>query len=311
MRTLKNRGHRAIGLDVLPSPFTSVVGSITSRSVLRESLRGMDAVIHAATLHKPHVVTHTHQDFIDTNITGTLNLLEESAQSGVARFIYTSTTSVFGRALLPPEVGPATWVTEELRPVPKNIYGVTKAAAEDLCELSYRRHGLPCIVLRIARFFPEIDDDAKLRQEYDAVNLKVNEYLNRRVDLEDVVDAHLQALKMAPLIGFARYIVSSTSPFDQSDVVDLRNHAADVVRKRVPEYEAEYTRRSWKMFSGIDRVYVNHRARRELGWEPQYNFRRIIERLGAGEDLGSQLARDVGSKGYHVGRFVDGPYPVS
>jgi UDP-glucose 4-epimerase len=44
-------------------------------------------------------------------------------------------------------------------PVPKNIYGVTKVAAESLCELCFRKHRLPVVVLRTSRFFPEADDD--------------------------------------------------------------------------------------------------------------------------------------------------------
>ena len=50
-------------------------------------------------------------------------------------------------------------MTEDVRPVPKNIYGVTKVAADDLCEPSYRLHGLPCLILRTSRFFPEADDE--------------------------------------------------------------------------------------------------------------------------------------------------------
>ena len=48
----------------------------------------------------------------------------------------------------------------------------------------------------------------------------------------------------------------------------------------------------------IDRVYVNELARRELGWQPRYDFRLLIDRLRAGEDVRSPLARKVGSKGY-------------
>ncbi len=56
-------------------------------------------MFHAATLHKPHIATHSRQDFVDTNITGTLLLLEEAATAGVESFVYTSPTSVFGDAL--------------------------------------------------------------------------------------------------------------------------------------------------------------------------------------------------------------------
>jgi nucleoside-diphosphate-sugar epimerase len=274
-------------------------------------MRGVEAVLHAATLHKPHVVTHSRQDFVDTNITGTLNLLEEAASAGVASFIFTSTTSAFGGALRPPAGAPAAWVTEDVRPVPRNIYGVTKAAAEDLCELFHRSHKLACLILRTSRFFPEEDDDPATRLAYDDGNVKVNEFLYRRIDLEDVAAAHLLAVEKAPLIGFGRYIISATTPFLPDDLPDLRGNAAAVVRRRVPDYEEEYTRRGWRMFPGIDRVYVNERARRELGWRPRYDFRHVLNLLKSGVDIRSPLARAVGLKGYHAHRFADGPYPVS
>src|SRR5262249_11272596 len=148
MRTLQNSEHEAIGLDIKTGLFTQLVGSIIDRGFVKECMLGIDAVIHAATLHKPHIATHTRQDFIDTNITGTLQLLEEAVSAGVTRFIYTSTTSAFGRALTPREDAPAAWITEEVAPVPKNIYGVTKLAAENLCEIVHYKTGLPCLILR-------------------------------------------------------------------------------------------------------------------------------------------------------------------
>ena len=101
MRTLPQERYRPIGLDLKESPFTLRVGSIADRDFVRFCMRGVDAVLHTATLHKPHVVTHSRQDFIDTNVTGTLNLLEEAAAAGAGAFIFTSTTSVYGRALTP------------------------------------------------------------------------------------------------------------------------------------------------------------------------------------------------------------------
>jgi len=187
MSTLPGLGHEVIGLDLVESPFTKRVGSITDRAFVKCSMKGVEAVIHAATLHKPHIVTHAGQDFVDTNITGTLNLLEEAASGGVACFIYTSTTSVFGGALTPPVGAPAVWVTEDLMSIPRNIYGVTKKAAEDLCELFYRKHRLTCLILRTSRFFLEEDDHEATRREYQDGNVKANEYLYRRVDLADAV----------------------------------------------------------------------------------------------------------------------------
>jgi nucleoside-diphosphate-sugar epimerase len=273
-------------------------------------MEGIDAVLHAATLHKPHIATHSRHDFVDTNVTGTLNLLEEAVAAGVGKFVFTSTTSTFGSALTPPPGAPAAWITEEVKPVPRNIYGVTKTAAEDLCELFHREHGLPCLILRTSRFFPEEDDNPQLRNAYADDNLKANEYLYRRVDLEDVVSAHLLALERAEAIGFGRYIVSATTPLRPEDLPELRVDAPGVVARRVPGYEAVYDRQGWRMFPAIDRVYVNDRARRDLGWHPRYDFRYVLDSLRAGEDPRSPLARAVGSKGYHARTFSEGPYPV-
>ena len=310
VRTLKAQKHEVVGLDILASPFTTCVGSISDRSCVKGCMAGVQTVFHAATLHKPHVVTHSRQEFVDTNVTGTLNLLEEAVKAGVETFVFTSTTSVFGDAVVPPPGAPAAWVTEEVTPVPKNIYGVTKAAAEDLCQLFHRREGLACIVLRTSRFFPEEDDNKAVRETYRDDNVKANEYLYRRVEIEDVVSAHLMAAKHARAAGFRKYVISATTPFLPDDLSDLPANAPLVVRRHVPDYEPEYERRGWKMFPGIERVYVNDRARNELGWQPRYDFSYIVGRLREGYDLRSRLARIIGSKGYHAETFTDGPYPV-
>jgi UDP-glucose 4-epimerase len=310
VRFLAQSNHDAVSIDIKKSPYTQHVGSIAERSVVREHVQRVDVVLHTATLHKPHIATHTRQDFVDTNITGTLILLEEAAAAGVKSFIYTSTTSTFGRALRPPEGAPAAWITEDVTCLPKNIYGATKLSAEHLCEVFQWRSGLPCIVLRTSRFFPEEDDDKSARQAFNEDNLKINEFLYRRVDIEDVVSAHMLAIEKATDIGFGRYIISATSPFSRDDLRELRTDAASVVRRYVPGYEREYAKRGWSMVSSIDRVYVNERARTQLGWQPRYNFAYVIDRLRASEDYRSPLARAVGSKGYHAEAFAEGPYPT-
>jgi len=299
MRTLRARKIEAVGLDVLDSPFTDIVGSIADRVVVDRAMRGITDVLHAATLHKPHVVSHSRQDFVDTNVSGTLNLLEAAVANQVRAFVYTSTTSTFGDALTPPRGAPAAWITEDVVPIPKNIYGVTKVAAEDLCQLFHRNQRLPCLVLRTSRFFPEGDDVPELREAWDDSNLKINELLYRRVDVEDVVSAHFCALEKAASLGFGRFIVSATSPFSRADTAALGVDAPPVVRRLVPEFDSIYSARGWRMLPSFDRVYVNDRARALLGWQPKYDFRRAISAIAAGADWLSPLAREIGSKGYH------------
>jgi nucleoside-diphosphate-sugar epimerase len=310
MRTLRSSAHEAIGIDVIASPYTDRVGSIVDRTFVRACMRGVDAVLHAATLHKPHIATHSRQQFVDTNVSGTLNLLEEAMAANVRAFVFTSTTSTFGRAMMPAPDEPAVWITEDVAPIPKNIYGATKVAAEDLCELFARNLGLPVVVLRTSRFFPEDDDNKERRHSYAHANLKANEFLYRRVDVADIVDAHLLAIEKAAALGFRKFIISATSPFSRADLAELRSDAPAVVRRYARDFVAEYARRGWKMLPSIDRVYVNERARTELGWRPTYDFARVIASLHANEDFTSPLARAIGSKGYHAEVFGEGPYPV-
>jgi UDP-glucose 4-epimerase len=310
MRSLRTQGRQAQGVDIKPSPFTNFVGSVTDRGFIKQCMIGVQAVIHTATLHKPHIATHTYQDFIDTNISGTLALLEEAAAAGVRSFIYTSTTSTFGSALTPAKDEPAAWITESVTPIPRNIYGVTKVAAENLCELFARKQHLSAIVLRTSRFFPEADDDAAIRGKYSSANVQANELLYRRVDMEDVVSAHLQAVEKAQHIGFGRYIISATTPFTHDDLIMLRMNAPEVVRRLFPDYASLFAKQQWNMFPGIDRVYVNSRALEELEWQPKYDFPYVLECIRAGRGFRSPLAREVGSKGYHDALFEHGPYPV-
>ncbi len=311
MRTLRASGHVAVGLDVIAGPFTDEVGSVADRLCVARCMEGVDAVLHAATLHKPHVATHPREAFVQTNVFGALVLLEAATRARVRAFVMTSTTSAFGDALKPPPGAPAAWIDETVTPVPKNIYGVTKTAAENLCQLFHRNERLPTIVLRTSRFFPEEDDDPEARATYADDNLKANEYLFRRVAIEDVVDAHLAAAERGPATDFGKYVISATTPFLPEDCARLSADAPAVVSLRSPGWEDEYARRGWQMFRHVDRVYDNARARRDLGWRPKWDFATIMERLRATGDIRGPLAMAIGAKGYHAERFEGAHYPVA
>lgn len=297
VRTLRRGGADVAGIDIAAGPATDIVGSIADRELVGAAMAGVTSVLHTATLHKPHVGSHTRADFIETNIEGTLALLEAAVTAGVASFVYTSTTSAFGHALV--GSGEAAWITEEVAPVPKNIYGATKTAAEDIAHVVHQDSGLPVIVLRTSRFFPEQDDNDAVRNRYRDENAKANEYLYRRVDLADVVDAHLLAADRAPTIGWAMYVVSATTPFTPDDGPQLRTDPGAVVARYFPDQPGLYAAHGWSMFPTIDRVYVNTRARTELGWRPRYDYRHVLDCLAGEADFRSPLAREIGTKGYH------------
>ncbi|MEO0320331.1 MAG: NAD(P)-dependent oxidoreductase [Pseudomonadota bacterium] len=297
------------GIDLEAGTHTHMAGSITDPAFVREAMVGVETVFHTATLHKPHVVTHTRQDFVDVNISGTLTLLEAAVAAGVGAFVFTSTTSTFGFAMRPEPDGPAIWVDEALTPIPKNIYGITKLAAEALCALVHQKHKLPCIVLRVSRFFPEEDDQASARDQFSTENLKVIELLNRRADIADMVSAHFCAAEKASALGFNRYVVSAPSPFSSQDLTDLRTDAAAVIERYHPCKDV-MIERGWHLPATLDRVYISARAQADLNWVPRYTFAAAIDALRDNRSPFSDLSRAVGSKGYHQETFDDGPFPV-
>jgi nucleoside-diphosphate-sugar epimerase len=113
VRTLNARHGEIIGLDLLVSPFTTHIGSISDSDFVRRCMHGVDVVMHTATLHKPHVASHARRAFVETNVTGTLTILEAALAAGVSGVVFTSTSSVFGAALIPAEGQPVAWITED------------------------------------------------------------------------------------------------------------------------------------------------------------------------------------------------------
>ncbi|KAL6855585.1 hypothetical protein ACO1O0_006736 [Amphichorda felina] len=306
-------GFKPLGIDILASPTTHHTGSISDVSFVNSIIAAnpsIQHVLHTATLHKPHVGTHSQQAFVDTNITGTLTLLHAAADSlpNLRSFIFISSTTTFGAALSPTPGSPAAWIDESVTPQPKNIYGVTKCAAEDLCLLTHRQRGIPVLVLRVARFFPEEDDNEERRTAMTDDNLKVLELAYRRCDLADIVDACHCAMKRARDIGWGKYIISAPPPFppDAEMLRMLSDDPQKAYTMVAPEAEAVFEKKGWKFLASVDRVYDSSKAVRELGWAPKYTFAGTVEKVGRGEDWRSQLAVRVGKKGYHA--FSTGVY---
>ncbi len=275
-------GHEVVGLDIAASPGTDVVGTIADRDLIARVFRegGIEAVIHAGALHKPDIARFPAQAFVDTNVTGTLNLLR-AAVAARARFVFTSTTSLMiSQAIRAEEGGAAVWLDERAGPLePRNIYGVTKLAAESLCRLHHLDHGLPCVILRTARFFPEADDT---HADIDGANLKANEFLYRRLTVEDCAEAHVAALIRAPAIRFGLYLVSAPTPFQRSDAAALKQDAAGVVARYFPDAADIYERAGWRLPKSIGRVYDALLAERSLGFRARVDFAAVLAALREG-----------------------------
>ncbi|MBI3514048.1 MAG: NAD(P)-dependent oxidoreductase [Proteobacteria bacterium] len=284
---LQQAGHDVVGLDPVPGPTTAIVGSIAEPDLVERTVRdrAVEAIIHAGALHKPDVARRPAADFVAVNVQGTLNLLEAAVAPGspVTRVVFASTTSLMiSEAIRAGRTGGATaaaWITEDMADLrPRNIYGVTKLAAEHLCRLYHQDHGVPVVILRTARFFPEADDMAHAIPQSDD-NTKVNELLFRRLTVEDAADSHIAALDRAPALGFDTVIVSAPTPFVREDCAALIADAPRVVARYFPDYRALYERAGWSMFESIDRVYDAAKATRVLGFACRTGFAEKLAEL--------------------------------
>ncbi len=284
---LAQNGHDVIGLDVVPGNHTQVIGTVADRALIDRTMgaHGIEAIIHGGALHKPDIVRYPRQAFVDVNVTGTLNLIEAAVAAGNDRFLFTSTTSLMVRADVREGAGAtgAWWMDEDFGPIePRNIYGITKLAAEQAVKLVHREHGIAAVILRTGRFFPE-DDDTHTTPNGE--NLKANELLHRRLTVEDAAAAHVAALEAAPVIGCDTFILSAPPPFARADAEELARDARAVIARHYPDAAELYAAKGWVLPEIIDRVYDPSRAGRRFGWRAQSDFGSVLAALRDGTPL--------------------------
>lgn len=282
---LRDAGHEVLGLDIAPGDETHVLGSVADRALIDRIFadHGIEAVVHGGALHKPDIARYPAQAFVDTNVTGTLNLLQAAVAAGHDRFVFTSTTSLMIsggiRAGKAGGAQAAAWLDEESGPLElRNIYGVTKFSAEHLCRLHHLEHGLNVTILRTGRFFPE-DDDMAHAIDHDGPNTKANEFLNRRLTVEDAADAHVMALEKAPGLGCETFILAAPTPFAREEAEELMVDAQAVIGRHFPDAAGLYAAAGWRLPAHIDRVYDAAKAQRMLGFRCQTDFAAVLSAL--------------------------------
>jgi UDP-glucose 4-epimerase len=254
------REVEVVGLDLHPGPQTTHVGDLLDVKLIRRLLGGVDAVVHVAALHAPHVGVRSEKEFEEVNVEGTRNLLELSLKTGVRRFVLTSTTSVYGCTSRAKDS--AVWVVEELHPNPEDIYDRTKLKAESLCREA-AREGMTSVVLRMSRCFPEPD------------HLLAFYRLYRGVDRRDVAEGHYLSL-VEHLEGFEIFNLPAQSPFEKADCELLWTDPWKVIHRHFPGARADFKKRGWPIPTRIDRVYVIDKARKQMGFEPRFNFDSVL-----------------------------------
>lgn len=262
---LRSKNIQCISIDLLPSDTTEVLADIRDRSDIFKITREVDHVIHTAAMHGRHMDMNVpRSEFVETNITGTLNLLEASVEAGVKSFIYTSSTSVYGKSM--EDRSSAVWVDEELPAIPRDIYDITKLTGENLCKDFFEKEGLNGCVLRVSRFMEEPE------------NSIANYRLYRGLDERDGAMAHRLALHKR-FKSYEIFNISNDTPFTKADLADLKHDPRNVILRYYPACEEIYNKRQWTFPQSIDRVYAIDKAKRLLGYRPGNNFMEYISGL--------------------------------
>jgi UDP-glucose 4-epimerase len=197
--------------------FRLVKGDIRDAKLVREVLKGVDAVFHEAAFVS---VTLSVKDPVvanDVNVAGTLNVLKASVDLGVKRFVFASSAAVYGEASTPLK-------SEDMASAPMSPYGVSKLAAESYVRSFYRTYGLEAVALRYFNVYGP-------RQSFDldcAYGGVISIFLNRLlrgmspvvygdgeqtrdfVYVRDIVEANMLALNSKKAAGEAINIGSGT-----------------------------------------------------------------------------------------------------
>lgn len=259
---LRERGLDCVGMDILESATTDVRADIRERKEIAGIIKNISHVIHTAAVHGRHMdMDVPRADFIETNILGTLNLLEASVEHKIKSFIYTSTTSIYGKSM--ENSNAAVWVDEELTASPRDIYDITKLTAENLCRDFFDKEQLNGCTLRVSRFMDE------------PRNLIANYRLYRGLDERDGAEAHWLALH-ATFKTYEIFNISNDTPFQVADLEALKTNPEKVILKYYPMARDIYQRNNWTFPTSIDRVYVIDKAKRMLGYRPGNNFLEYI-----------------------------------
>ena len=248
------REHDVIGLDLNPGPHVQIVSDCREVTEWRHHLGSVDAVVHVAALHVPHVGQRSDDEFRRTNVEATSRLLDFAGSAGASHFVLTSTTSLYGHALDPSDR--AVWVDEALEPQPRDIYDETKLEAEAL--VASAGASMTVTSLRMSRCFPEPADVMAWYRLY------------RGVDRRDVAEAHTLALhRNGPP---ATYVISAATPFKREDSDELLRNPATAIERRCPGLIDRLIEKGWQPPPSIGRIYDCGLALRELGYAPRFGI---------------------------------------
>lgn len=257
-----------------------VAGDIRDPDCVRESARNCEVVFHlAALIAIPYSYVHP-RSYVETNITGTLNVLSAAREVGTARVVHTSTSEVYGTARYVP-------IDERHPLVGQSPYSATKIAADQLAESFYRSFGVPVVTLRPFNTYGP-------RQSARAVvpTIVMQALVGERVALgstsptrdltyvTDTVEGFLAAAKAEGVEGETINLGRG----EETSIAELVERVGAILGTQ-PTIERD-ERRVRPEASEVERLISDpSKARRLLGWDPQVpldeGLRRVVEHIRA------------------------------
>jgi NAD dependent epimerase/dehydratase len=249
------------------------LGDIRDRDSVSRAVEGREVVFHLAALIGIPYSYHAPQSYVDTNITGTLNLLQAVREADVGRFVHTSTSEVYGTALEVP--------IRETHPLQgQSPYSASKIAADKMVEAFHRSFGLPTGILRPFNTFgprqstraviPTIITQVLAKRPVRLGNLQPTRDFNY---VDNTVDAFLLAASAPGFIGKTVHVGTGR----EISIGDLARLIAEQLG--VPLRVAEEDQRLRPDASEVMRLVADSTfAKQAIGWTPRVSFEDGLER---------------------------------
>lgn len=258
----------------LKGQYEVFAGDIRDPYGVREGMKGCDVVLHLAALIAIPYSYHSPETYIDTNVKGTLNVLQAARDLGVQRIIHTSTSEVYGTATFVP-------ISEEHRLQGQSPYSASKIAADQLAFSFYASFGLPVVIARpFNTYGPRQSARAviptiitQIASGKRAIRLGAISPTRDFNYVKDTVSGFMAAINSAMGLG---EVVNIGSNFEIS-IGETARLIAEVMSSEIEIITDEVRIRPEK--SEVERLWADNRKAKELfGWEPAYAGRKGFKR---------------------------------
>ncbi|BAH07239.1 NAD-dependent 4,6-dehydratase LegB [Clostridium kluyveri] len=276
-------------LDTLPKHMLKEIeifsGDIRDQNGVREALKNVDDVYHLAALIAIPFSYYSPDSYVDTNIKGTLNVLQAAKELNTKRIIITSTSEVYGSAKFVP-------ITEEHPCQAQSPYSATKIAADKLAESFYRSFSLPITIVRpFNTYGPRQSARAiiptiitQLFSQKGQIKLGSLSATRDFNYVKDTADGFVEIAKSDKTVGEVVNIASQRE-------ISIKNLAAELIKQLNPKAKIICeTERIRPEKSEVSRLLgSNEKIKRLTEWVPKFTFeegiKETIEWFKVGKNL--------------------------